>query len=278
MISVKYKSIHTLTPGENTIALKAYDKDKNIASESEVVKITAEYKIESQPNLYFFSIAVSDYKNDSYNLKYPVNDAKKVKEQIKQKSKSVYEDIYTYKLFNEEVTEENINGMFDKIKDKITVNDVFVLYIAGHGITEDSKYQFIPYDTTKKISIDTIKTNLSKIETHKSLVLLDTCQSGAAIDSFVDETVTVNRLSQDDNRNYIVASSKNQVALEGYKDHGVFTYSVLDAFEKNDKLKVWGLADHVSEVVPNITQEKFHFSQTPQAKLNQNFILSGYEK
>jgi len=273
-----YKSTHTLNSGENIISLKAYDKDKNIANQSEPIKVMANYKIEEKQNLYFFSIAVSDYKDDNLDLKYPVNDVKKVKEKLQQKSKSVYESIFTYELHDRDVNLENINKTFDEIKDKININDAFVLYIAGHGVSKDSIYHFIPYDQAEKISIHEIKTNLSKLENNKSLVLLDTCQSGAAIDSMVDEVTTVNRLSHDDNRNYIVASSKNQVALEGYKDHGVFTYGVLDAFINNDKLKVWGLADHISEIVPRITQEKFHFSQTPQAKLNQNFILTGEKK
>ncbi|PNV83689.1 MAG: hypothetical protein C0627_03900 [Sulfurimonas sp.] len=273
-----YKSTHTLNSGENIISLKAYDKDKNIANQSEPIKVIANYRIEEKQNLYFFSIAVSNYKDDNLDLKYPVNDVKKVKEKLQQKSKSVYESIFTYELHDRDVNLENINKTFDEIKDKININDAFVLYIAGHGVSKDSIYHFIPYDQAEKISIHEIKTNLSKLENNKSLVLLDTCQSGAAIDSMVDEITTVNRLSHDDNRNYIVASSKNQVALEGYKDHGVFTYGVLDAFINNDKLKVWGLADHISEIVPRITQEKFHFSQTPQAKLNQNFILTGEKK
>lgn len=273
-----YKSTHTLNSGENIISLKAYDKYKNIANQSEPIKVMANYKIEEKPNLYFLSIAVSDYKDDSLDLKYPVNDVKKVKEKLQQKSKLVYESIFTYELHDKDVTLENINKTFDEIKDKININDAFVLYVAGHGVSKDSIYHFIPYDQAEKISIHEIKTNLSKLENDKSLVLLDTCQSGAAIDSMVDEVTTVNRLSYDDNRNYIVASSKNQVALEGYKDHGVFTYGVLDAFINNDKLKVWGLADHISEIVPRITQEKFHFLQIPQAKLNQNFILTGEKK
>ena len=77
--------------------------------------------------------------------------------------------------------------------------------------------------------------------------------------------------------NYIVASSLNQVALEGYNDHGVFTYSVLDAFDNNPKLKVLGLANHVSELVPRITKEKFQYEQIPQSKLNKNFILKNIE-
>lgn len=274
-----YKSTHTLNSGENTISLKAYDKDKNIASQSEPIKVMANYKIEEKPNLYFLSIAVSDYKDDNFDLNYPVNDVKKVKEMIQQKSKSVYKNIYTYELHNKDVTLENINTTFDKIKDKIKINDAFILYIAGHGESKDGLYQFIPYDATNKISINDIKSNLSKLQNNKSLVLLDTCQSGAALDS-IDETATANRLAYDDNRNYIVASSKNQVALEGYKNHGVFTYSVLDGFEKayfpgDDDLFVHTLGDYIKRNVPKISKKYFSYEQKAQFKKANDFILGG---
>ncbi len=290
-----YKSVHTLYPGTSTIELKAYDKEKYIANISEKLEINANYKIVEKSsniskkemnkdenyevvdkaNLYLLSLAVDDYENKNLNLKYPVKDVNTIKEEIKLKSKSTFENIYTFDLYNEKVTKENINQIFDEISKKIKYNDTFILYIAGHGIDKDGKYQLVSYKINEKISIDDLKQNLSKIVTNKSLVLLDTCQSGAAIDDIVDKTATVNRLSHDDNRNYIVASSKDQVALEGYNEHGVFTYSVLDAFKNNENLKVWGLAVHVSEVVPKITQEKFHFEQRPESKLNHNFILSG---
>ena len=45
----------------------------------------------------------------------------------------------------------------------------------------------------------------------------------------------------------------------------------------NPKLKVLGLANHVSELVPKITKEKFQYEQIPQSKLNKNFILKNIE-
>lgn len=275
-----YKSSHTLSSGENTISLKAYDKDKNIANESEPIKVMTNYTIEEKPNLYFISIAVSDYEDDSLDLNYPVNDVKKVKEKIQQKSKSVYENIYTYELHDNAVTLENINKTFDKIKDKIKINDAFILYIAGHGKSQDGLYQFIPYDGINKISINDIKSNLSKLQNNKSLVLLDTCQSGAALENNIDETSTVNRLAHDDNRNYIVASSPDQVALEGLDNHGVFTYSVLDGFEKayfpgDDELFVHTLGDYIKRNVPKISKKYFSYEQKAQFKKANDFIVGG---
>lgn len=297
-----YKSVHTLYPGKSTIEFKAYDKDMNIANVSDKLEVTADYKIIEKSknmsiddikkleteknnvvleksNLYFLSLAVGDYEDKNYNLKYPVNDVESVKEKFVKNSKNTFENIFTYKLQDNEVSRDNIDKIFNEISRKLKINDTFVLYIAGHGTTKDGKYQFIPYKIDEKISIDNIKQNLAKIAnyTNKSLVMLDTCYSGAVIEN-ISDNATTNRLSHDNNSiNYIVASSSNQVALEGYNNHGVFTYSVLDAFDKNQTLKVNVLSDHVTELVPKITQEKFHFEQRPQVKLNQNFILKNIE-
>ncbi|MCT7540326.1 caspase family protein [Aliarcobacter cryaerophilus] len=295
-----YKSVHTLFPGKSTIEFKAYDKDMNIANVSDKLEVTADYKIIEKSknmsiddikklenennnivleksNLYFLSLAVAEYEDKNYNLKYTVNDVESVKEKFVKNSKNTFENIFTYKLQDNEVTKDNIDNIFDEISGKLKLNDTFVLYIAGHGTVQDGKYQFIPYKIDEKISIDNIKQNLAKIAnyTNKSLVMLDTCYSGAVIEN-ISDNATTNRLSHDNNSiNYIVASSSEQVALEGYNNHGIFTYSVLDAFDKNDKLKVKDLSDYVTQVVPKITQEKFHYSQTPQIKLNKNFILRG---
>ncbi|QKJ26135.1 Sel1/tetratricopeptide repeat domain-containing protein [Aliarcobacter cibarius] len=294
-----YKSVHTLYPGKSTIEFKAYDKDMNIANVSDKLEVTADYKIIEKSknmsiddikkletennnivleksNLYFLSLAVAEYEDKNYNLKYTVNDVESVKEKFVKNSKNTFENIFTYKLQDNEVTKDNIDKIFDEISKKLKINDTFVLYIAGHGTIQDGKYQFIPYKIDEKISIDNIKQNLAKIAnyTNKSLVMLDTCYSGAVIEN-ISDNATTNRLSHDNNSiNYIVASSSEQVALEGYNNHGVFTYSVLDAFDKNQTLKVNVLSEHVTELVPKITQEKFHFEQRPQVKLNQNFILS----
>lgn len=284
-----YKNNITLQPGSNTIAVKAFDKDKTISNTSENLEVQTDYVEDEKPNLYLLSIAVSDYKNKDLTLKYPVKDAQAVKNIINAKSKILFEKINTYELFDSEVIEQNIEKIFDEISKKIKINDVFVLYIAGHGVTKDGLYYFLPYaiDNTlantiesKAISLNTIKYNLSKVITNKSLILLDTCQSGAILENIVDDKATLTRLSNDDNRNYIVASSKNQVALEGYKNHGIFTYTILDAFDyayfgKQKELTVTNLAGYIETEVPKITKEIFHFEQIPQKHLSGNTFSIG---
>lgn len=273
-----YKSIHTLDSGKNNIFIKSYDKGKNISSKSKTLEITANYKINEKTNLYFLSIAVSDYEDDSLDLKYPVYDVNSIRKQLLEKGKFVFNKVYNYELHNKEVTKDKIRKTVNDISKKIKLNDTFILYIAGHGISEDGLYHFLPYRKKEKISINDIKDNISNIRVNKSLIFLDTCESGAAIENEIDEKATLNRLSYDDNRNFIVASSKNQIALEGYQNHGVFTYSVLEGFKKayfegEDELFVHNLASFVKRIVPKLTKKEFQYEQKPQFYKANDFII-----
>lgn len=293
-----YKSSHTLDPGANKISFKAYDQDKNIANESEPIVIDANYSLAKKDildlvsnndiektsminsELYLVNIAVSDYEDESFDLKYSVKDALAIKDKFIKKNKKRFKQIHTFDLYDTNVTQENIDNVFNDIAKKIKYNDSFVLYIAGHGTSRDGRYQFIPHKITEKISIDSLKDNLSKVAVNKSLVLLDTCQSGAAIEK-IDDTATKNRLAYDSAKiNYIVASSKDQVALEGLENHGVFTYAVLDGFEKayfadESDLLVHNLGRYIQNTVPQLTKKHFRFEQEAQFKMANDFVLGG---
>ncbi|WP_151899661.1 tetratricopeptide repeat protein [Sulfurimonas hydrogeniphila] len=218
-----YRSVLTLDPGTNTISFKAYDKDKNIANSSKILKIVANYIINNQiktyssqnvktdaseqkGELYFLTIAISNYEKSEYDLKYSVKDAEAIQESYLAKNKNSFNHIHKYNLYDSNVSKEALTNTFDEISKKIKYGDTFLLYIAGHGTYKDGKYQLIPYKISSKISIDFLKNNFSKIYTNKYLVMLDTCKSGAAIDSIYDEA-TKNRLAHDSAKiNYIVSS------------------------------------------------------------------------
>jgi hypothetical protein len=283
-----YSNIITLEPGENNISIRAFDSKKIISSTSAPLTLNANYKIDKKADLYFLSLAVSDYKNDDYNLKYAVTDAHAVEKKIKKNSKKLFEKIYTYNLYDNNMTKENFNEVIKKISKQINTYDVFVIYMAGHGITKDGLYYFLPYDIpdikTKNlqkyaISDNDISDTLAQIVARKSLLLLDTCASGSVIDNAdndINTKMAIDRLAQKSNRNYIAASSAKEVALEGYNNHGVFTYVVLDAFNKASKidldLSVKLLGTIVESGVPKITK-KSHYIQTPKVHIGNDFIL-----
>ena len=70
-----------------------------------------------------------------------------------------------------------------------------------------------------------------------------------------------------------MASADDQVALEGYENHGVFTYIVLqglagDADANNDSyITVKELSLFIENTVPDVTYNRWGYEQVPQSHL-----------
>jgi TPR repeat protein len=274
-----YKNTITLNNGINTIYVQSADASNTITSVSKPIELKANYVIKEKPNLYFISLAVKEYQNNDLSLKYSVNDAIALNKKFDEKSNNIFDQIFSYNLHDTNATYQNMDHLFTELSGKIQPQDSVVLFISGHGTTseKDGLYYFLPYDITsatyeslitKGISINQIKAQFSKLYAQNSLILIDTCNSGGIVEN-LEAMMIGNRLSKDNKRNFIVASSKTQYALEGYKNHGIFSYALLDAFENayfgNKKtLTTTNLAGYVELEVPRISMDSFHYEQTPQ--------------
>jgi len=291
-----YNQSITLAGGANNIGFRATNKAGNIESKPDFIEVTFDdtnlkkklrgklAKISENQNindLHILAIAVNEYKDKELTLNYSINDATVMLKTIEDVAKPLFNKVHTYKLFDKEVTKNNIKKAFKDIKS--TREDVFLLYIAGHGITDEynGNYYFIPYDFEDKDNTSAVQAQgvgqkdlmlgLSNITALKSLVLLDTCNSGSFVEADMQKTTT-NRLARATGRATISASSKSQVALEGYKGHGVFTYTLIEALKGkgyNDKNKITinGLNDYIEKTLPDRTQNKWGYRQEPQSSM-----------
>ena len=55
-------------------------------------------------------------------------------------------------VLNRDATAQHLNDVFDDLAEKIRPRDVFVFYAAGHGITQDGRYYFIPHDWNLRLN------------------------------------------------------------------------------------------------------------------------------
>jgi uncharacterized caspase-like protein len=151
----------------------------------------------------------------------------------------------------------------------------------------DGKYHFIPWelvyqneDSVRKNSItqERMQNLLARIPALKSVILLDTCNSGAFTKPAargLTEKTAMDKLIRSTGRATLAASSGSQAALEGYKGHGVFTYVLLHGLKgeadkmgnRNGEISINELAEYVSEEVPRITYKKWGYEQFPMQNL-----------
>ena len=120
------------------------------------------------------------------------------------------------------------------------------------------------------------KRYLANIQASKSLLLLDTCNSGSFAEAIASrgilEKTAINKLTRAVGRHTIVASSRTQVALEGYEGHGAFSWTLLDgmkgkAANQKGQITVNSLVSFVETALPELTYKKWGFEQIPQKSL-----------
>jgi len=223
-------------------------------------------------------------------LNYSVPDANAFVKNILDVSEPLYKNRYTYNLIDKNATKKNIFKIFEEIGAKTTRDDVFMLYVAGHGITDvkTGSYFFLPVDFRYEnegsvretgMGQDDFKVVLSKIKAMKSLTILDTCNSGSFAEAMASRGVlqktAINKLTRATGRATIVASSKDQVALEGYNGHGVFTYTLIEALQGkgyggDNQITIKELAGYIEDVVPDRTYDKWGYEQVPQSYISGN--------
>lgn len=284
----------TLQNGQNKIEAFAMNSAGMIESRRASADVNWQGK-NSKPNLYVLTVAVNKYRDKDLWLNYCVPDATSIEESFKKQQSGLYQNVCVYSLKDAEVTKEGLEQKFKELSSIVTADDVFVFFVSGHGTTyDDGDYYFIPVNfryTNKTdiplnaISKSDLTKNLSLIKTGKTLMMLDTCNSGSF---FADSNKRgmgdkgiFERLSRATGHAILAAASDSQSAMEGYNGHGVFTYVLLDGLAGNADsdgdgfVTLTELSSYVENQVPELSYEKWGYEQVPQKELRrQDFPIA----
>ncbi|MGH6931315.1 MAG: caspase family protein [Dongiaceae bacterium] len=205
-------------------------------------------------------------------------------------TEALYDEVVIMSVLDKIVTAVNLDKVLTDLATNIRPRDVFVFFAAGHGVTRDGRYYYIPqdfrYDTEasikeRAIGQDKWQTWLAKIPAHKSILMFDTCESGTLTGGEQlafntrgghEQMAAVGRLIQATGRSVLTASTGDQPAHEGFRGHGVFTYAVLEALARDDMngnglVELTELAGHVNGIVPEITEQQWHVRHFSQMSL-----------
>jgi WD40 repeat protein len=287
---------HLVLPsGTSVIELVAYNKANLAASMPAAVSIAQTASAPPvRPRLNVLAVGINKYRDSSIQqLNYSVADAKSVLAAFDlSKSNNIYESVLGQQLFNEQATRSNIEAEIDRLGGITQADDVFVLYLAGHGLTIDGRYYFIPHDgrrledgsldLTTGVGQDQLQQWLTLIPAFRSILIYDTCEAGSTTEDRSgfrgQRLVAAEKLSRSMGRTVLSASTDVSGALEGYppdvgQKHGIFTYVLLDGFahagdSKDDRITTELLAAYVSERLPELSEKAFNFRQEPQIKLS----------
>lgn len=285
----------TLQNGQNKIEAFAMNSAGMIESRRASADVNWQGKT-SKPNLYVLTVAVNKYRDKDLWLNYCVPDAASIEESFKKQQSGLYQNVCVYSLKDAEVTKEGLEQKFKELSSIIiTADDVFVFFVSGHGTTyDDGDYYFIPVNfrytnktdiPLKAISKSDLTKNLSLIKAGKTLMMLDTCNSGSF---FADSNKRgmgdkgiFERLSRATGHAILAAASDSQSAMEGYNGHGVFTYVLLDGLAGNADsdgdgfVTLTELSSYVENQVPELSYEKWGYEQVPQKELRrQDFPIA----
>lgn len=225
--------------------------------------VTYQPQVTSVEKVYFVGIGINRFSNGVYPLEWCINDIKALAKKLKEKLGDRLVIVDT--LFNQRVTTGNIRRL-KPVLQAISVNDQLIVAYAGHGLFSlDSRYFLSGYDIDfekpeeKGIPYTELENLMDSIPSRKKLLLLDACNSGEKIklgseNSFALMKQLFVNVKKGTGAVVIAAAQGYQSALESNKrQHGVFTHSVLEAFENYGSLNVSALGKLVEARVVLLT-------------------------
>jgi WD40 repeat protein len=276
-----------LERGDNAIEVVAYNA-KGLLASAPVQAIIHWDGVAgaTPPRLFVFAVGINDYYDSRLRLNYAVPDARSLSSALAAAGTNLFPVIKVATALDEQATRDHIQSIFAELVGEMKPSDVFMFFIVGHGATIDGRYYFLPYDfryedensvRDKAINQDQLQAWFSMIPAKKSMLIFDTCESGTMTQEVVatrglEHLVALERLTQAMGRTVLSASTATAPALEGYRNHGVYTYALLESLEKADTnhdglITDTEIAEYLAIRVPELSYQAFNFRQIPQMKI-----------
>jgi len=276
-----------LVDGPNALNVEAYNADNSMFSDSAFVTITANLPPADRPTLHAVVVGIQEFKNPNFNLKYPVSDAQLFASTLSEYSARLFQNINIRLLITPaDTTRDSLIKTLKDMQATVGSNDLFVFYVASHGFTEDADYYLITSNvgspSTEHLKADALSKEelaalVANIHTTKKLVVIDTCHAEALgttllaglLNRGLDEVTALKKLSRAVGTTVLAASTSAQQALEGYEDHGLFTYVVAQGLmgkgdvDKDGIVNTFALAHYVDDQVPELAERRFNHPQFP---------------
>jgi WD40 repeat protein len=269
---------------DHVVEVTAYNRTGKFASEAQPFHVNAfGASLTAPPAMWVLAIGINDYATPELHLKYAAGDAQSFADAMQKAGKDLFTKVNVTLLNTQETTTTaRIEAAFKDIaqQSKGRLNDVFVLYMAGHGADDGEHYYFAPQeidfskgDTIPKngISQDTLQRWVASIDSiNKKIIIMDTCESGELVRGPLQDArdQLIHAVGND------LLAASGEAAFESNKyGHGLLTYSVLKSFTSqpgepaDQKVTFNQVAGDAADLVPKLSQSIFGQRQQPKQSL-----------
>jgi len=273
-----------LLNGPNELRAVAFNADGSVQSNSATTVVAARLQRPPHGSLHALIIGIQEFpKRPQNNLTYSVADAQLFADTLKKYSAPLFERLDIKLLTTAtETDKDHIVRALTVMQSEAGPDDEFVFYVASHGLVVDGEYYLITSDVS---SPETIKTEaisrlqlaalLANIRAPKKLLIIDTCHAQPVGDALqqanqnggMNDSTATTILSRQIGSTVLAAATTDQEALEGYKEHGLFTRVLADGFAgqaaMNGIVSNFSLAEYIGAEVPPLASNLYKHDQTP---------------
>ncbi|MBN2776656.1 MAG: caspase family protein [Bacteroidales bacterium] len=187
--SLKKQNLHfagikeniVLCEGMNHIEISVFSST-GVESLRRSLEIFYSSELKSKKNIYLISMAVAEYDNSEYNLRYTINDGRSIIETFG-KLQPEY-NLVVDSLFGKNCTRANFVSLKEKLKNT-SVDDIVIIHFSGHGLLdEQGSFYFATHDVNFKnpsengLEYELIEELIDGIPARNKLILIDACHSG----------------------------------------------------------------------------------------------------
>lgn len=260
-----------IVAGENSLTVYAFNRD-NIKSADATMVLNGDQSLKRAGTAYILAVGVNEYADPEYNLKYAAADAQAFAGEMRnqQTRLSAFAGIEVIPLLNQDATKANILEALKRLAgDRETAQqnqvpaallsikpaqpeDAVIVYFAGHGTAQQSRFYLIPHDlgytgSRTRLSEAGLKTILAhsisdldlegafeKVDAGQVLLVIDACNSGQALEAEEKRRGPMNskglaQLAYEKGMYILTAAQGYQAALEAEQlGHGYLTYALVE--------------------------------------------------
>ncbi len=241
-----------------------------------------------EPKFYALVIGTSNYRGEALDLTYADKDAKDMANALELASEELFGAknaevllLNTKQSDGGQPSKKNILAALQAFSAKVKPEDVFLLYLSGHGVNYGSpSSQF--YYLTKEIASEDLgdeiirqnytissvefTNHLKEIPAQKQIMVLDACSSGSMVENLLSQSRSVSssqkraleRMKDRTGVFILAGSAANKVSYEASQfGQGLLTYSLLSgmrggALRNNQYVDVMQLFQYAADKVPEL--------------------------